>query len=287
MSQTMPTILDATERVDLHMHTTYSDGHWAPAALFDHLAAEHFRVVAVTDHDRTDSVAEMVALGAARGIRVIRGVEMTTNWQGDIAHLLCYGWQPDGALAEVARETLADQLANAQAVHAALVRQGLTFPRQAEVLADKGGAVNHPRDNIALLVAHGHAPDSRAAVEIVTAAGHRTASAPLARAVAAAHADGGVAIVAHPGRGESNAFASFAPERLAAIRAEGIPLDGIEVFYPTYTEAQRTMYAAFARDDGWLISSGSDSHGPRQRYPIPYPASGIAPLLARLGVVVR
>jgi 3',5'-nucleoside bisphosphate phosphatase len=279
--------LAPTDRVDLHMHTTYSDGHWAPDAIFDHLAAEHFRVVAVTDHDRTDTVAEMVALGVARGIHVIRGVEMTTNWHGDIAHLLCYGWQPGGKLAEVAHGTQASQLANAQAVHAELLRRGFTFPRQAEVLAEKGGEVNHPFDNVTLLLAHEHVADRRAAVALVTEAGHRTISAPLAQTVAAAQADGGVTIVAHPGRGETNIFANYAPERLAAMRAEGIALDGLEVNYPTYTDEQRAMYAAFARAEDWLVSSGSDSHGPRQRYPIPYPANGIAPLLARLGVTVR
>ncbi len=287
MSQPVTTALDATDHVDLHMHTTYSDGHWSPVTLFDHLAAASFRVVAVTDHDRTDTVAEMVALGAARGIRVVHGVEMTTNWNGDIAHLLCYGWRLDGELAAVAAGTRADQLANAQAVHTELLRSGLAFPRQAEVLAAKDGVVTHPLDNVALILAHDLAPDRRAAVALCVAAGHRTISAPLAQAIAAAHADGGVAILAHPGRAEGDAFGSYDTARLATMRAEGIALDGIEVFYPTYTDEQRATYAAFTREVGWLMSSGSDSHGPRQRDPIPYPAQEIAPLLARLGLTVR
>ena len=287
MSQPEPGMLDAADRVDLHMHTTYSDGHWSPSALFDHLAAEGFRLVAVTDHDRTETMAEMQALGAARGIWVVTGVEMTTNWEGNIAHLLCYGWRAGGQLAEVARGAYEGQLANTRAVYAELVRRGHTFPRQGEVLADKGGAVTHPLDNVALVMAHGYAPDRRAAIALCAECGHRTISTPLAQAIAAAHADGGIAILAHPGRGESDAFASYDAARLDAMRAQALVLDGIEVYYPTYTTEQRQMYEAYARDAGWLMSSGSDSHGPRQRYPIPYPAQGIAPLLQRLGCMVR
>jgi 3',5'-nucleoside bisphosphate phosphatase len=282
-----PATLSAADRVDMHMHTIHSDGHWEPAALFDHLAAEGFRLVSVTDHDRTDTPAEMMELGAARGITVIRGVEMTTNWHGEVAHLLCYGWQPNGQLAQIAHRTQTEQAANMREVYAALLRRGFTFPRQAEMLADKGGEVTHPFDNVTLLVAHGYAATPREGVALVKEAGHLTISAPLDETVAAAHADGGLAILAHPGRGEGGMFASFDTERLAAVRSEGIALDGFEVYYPTYTDEQRETYAAFAREHGWLMSSGSDSHGPRQRYPIPYPASGIAPLLARLGWTVR
>ncbi len=269
------------------MHTIHSDGHWLPADLFDHLAQEQFRLVAVTDHDRVDTVTEMQTLGAARGIIVIPGVEVTTDWEGQMAHLLCYGFDaPQGALASLTEQIRAGQLANARAVNAALQQQGYAFPQQATILADKGGEINHPLDNVVLLREHGYAADFREGVRMAVAAGHRTVAAPLAEAVAAAHADGGVALIAHPGRREEG-FTFYDPPLLDRVRATGLPLDGIEVYYPLYTQEQTDAYVAYVTEHGWLASSGSDSHGPRQRFPIPYAAQQISRLLERLGLQVQ
>jgi predicted metal-dependent phosphoesterase TrpH len=279
--------LSADDAVDLHMHTIWSDGHWTPPALFDHLATAHFRLVAVTDHDRVDTAAELQALGAAHSIAVIPGVEVTTAWRDGFTHLLCYGFDPArGALAALTQATRDGQLANARAVHAALRQQGYAFPRQREILADKGGAIMHSWDNVTLLREHGYAADFRAAVQMAEAAGHRTIAAPLADAVAAAHADGGIAIIAHPGRRDAGTT-WYDPPMLDELRQDGVPVDGIEGFYPVHSAEMMRAYAAYAAQHGWLLSSGSDSHGPRQRMPIAYPAGQIAPLLARLGVTVE
>ena len=280
----MPSIhLQADDAIDLHMHTTYSDGHWSPPGLFDQLASDGFKLVAVTDHDRLDRVAEMQALGAARGIAVLVGVEVTTNWHGHTAHLLCYAGELTGdALAGLTRATDHAQLENTRAVYDELLRQGYTFPQQAEVLHEQGGEVVRPIDNIRLLQAHGHAADAGSAFAMIGAAGYHSISVPLAEAITAAHASGAITILAHPGRSDIHLYELA---DLAEVVAE-VPLDGIEVFYPTYTEAQRTQYEAFAREHAALMSAGSDSHGPRQRFPIRYPAQVCAPLLARCGVTV-
>jgi predicted metal-dependent phosphoesterase TrpH len=277
--------ITAQAAVDLHMHTTYSDGHWTPTALCDHLAANGFALAAVTDHDRVDMVEELQALGAARGVTIVPGVEVTTQWRDGITHLLCLGFAPaGGALAAVTAGVRDGQLANARAVNAELRRRGYAFPRVAEVLADKGGEINHPLDNIVLLRAHGYAPDLQTGLRLVTEAGHRTVAAPLHEAVAATHADGGLAIIAHPGRHESETW--YDPPVLDDLRADGIPVDGIEAYYPRHTPDQVRAYIDYCARHGWLASSGSDSHGPRQRYPIAYPAGQIAPLLARLGITI-
>lgn len=272
--------LGADDAVDLHLHTTWSDGHWTPSALFAHLAATRFRLVAVTDHDRVDTAAELQALGEAHGIAVIPGVEVTTAWREGFTHLLCYGFDSArGALAALTRATRDGQLANARAVHATLQQQGYAFPRQGEILADKGGDIMHPGDNVTLLREHGYAADLRAAVHIVEAAGHRTIAAPLAEAVAAAHADGGIAIIAHPGRRDAGTT-WYDPPMLDALRRDAIPVDGVEGFYPLHNAEMVREYAEYAKQHGWVVSSGSDSHGPRQRMPIAYPVWQIAPLLA-------
>jgi predicted metal-dependent phosphoesterase TrpH len=271
--------------IDLQMHTTYSDGQWTPEHLFDHLAAAGFRVVAVTDHDRVDGIPVMVAAGTARGIHVIPAVEVTTAWDGRPVDVLCFAEAfAENALAELVRSTERDQLENTRDVHRELARRGYAFPRQAEVLRAQGGEPMRPIDNATLLHAHGHTPTLTAALDVIRAAGFRSIAADLGAAVAAAHASGAVALIAHPGRREAG-FTLFDLPLLDALRAQ-VPLDGIEVRYPLHTPQQVDAYDRYARAHGWLQSAGSDSHGPHQRLPIPYPARVARELLARCGVEV-
>jgi predicted metal-dependent phosphoesterase TrpH len=270
--------ITADDRVDLQIHTVYSDGQWQPAALFDYLAQERFRVVAITDHDTLEHVGELQALGAAHGVHLLPGVEMTTNWRGFSAHLLCYAESFQGdVLARMAHSTMARQLANTQAVYDTLRRTGYRFP-------DASAPPVRPNDNAQLLLAYGYASTLDEAMRIITDAGYRSIAVPLGEAVCAAHASGALAVLAHPGRGGGEIH-RYDPPQLAELLNE-VPLDGIETRYPTYSEEQVTAYTAFAREHGVLTSAGSDSHGPQQRLPIPYPAATCAELLARCGVIV-
>ncbi|MEO6890126.1 MAG: PHP domain-containing protein, partial [Ktedonobacteraceae bacterium] len=74
--------------IDLHMHTNYSDGRWPPEQLIDYLVKEGFDLVAVTDHDHVDTVAGIQQLAAQQGLPVLAGVEMSTQWQGKMGHVL-------------------------------------------------------------------------------------------------------------------------------------------------------------------------------------------------------
>ncbi len=271
--------ISADDSIDLQIHTIYSDGHWQPLALFDHLARERFRVASITDHDSMEHLPELCELGAERGIHVIPGVEMTTTWHGKSAHLLCYAAEFTGdALAALSRDTAAAQLANTRTVYDTLVRSGYDFrmPHDASV---------RPIDNARLLHAHGYAASMDEALKTIADVGYRSITAPLADAVAAAHASGAVAILAHPGRGGGEIHRYDLP--LLAELLTDVALDGIEVRYPTYSAEQIEAYTAFARERSLLASAGSDSHGPKQRLPIAYPAALCANLLSRCGVHVR
>jgi 3',5'-nucleoside bisphosphate phosphatase len=278
--------LRADDPVDLQIHSIYSDGQWRPDELFTHLAARGFRAVAITDHDTLEHVEGLRALGARHGVHVVPGTELTTEWRGHPAHLLCYAGQLAGdALAAVAGDTARRQQENTLAVHDELVRRGFTFPRRETVLGDQGGAPLRPADNARLLLAHGQAGDMGAALAMIRDAGYRQALAPLDRAIAAAHASGAVAILAHPGRGGGEIF-RFDPPLIEEMLAD-VPLDGIEVYYPIHSDEQTAAYAALARRRDLLVGAGSDSHGPQQRLPVAYPARSVAALLARCGVQIR
>lgn len=275
-------------QIDLHMHTTYSDGHWAPADLFETLGREGLSLVSVVDHDQLDHLPEVLRLGAERGIAVIPGTEVMTDWHGLAAHMLCYapiatGFSGD-ALQGILDDITARMLANTRQVYDTLVAQGYRFPRQAEVLARTGGETRRAVDVMDLLIAHGYAQSQRDALPMVVEAGYRQARAPIGEAIAAAHADGAVCVLAHPGRGEGEIH-RYEPDEIEALLREA-PLDGVEAYYPTHTPEQVEAYLALARRNRLLVSAGSDSHGPQHRMPIRYPVALAASLLRRLGVAV-
>ena len=274
--------------VDLHLHTRYSDGAWRPADLFATLTQGGFRAVSVVDHDQIEHLPEVSALGAERSIVVIPGTEVTTEWRGLAAHLLCYaplatGFTSD-ALRALVDDTRARMLANTQMVYDTMLARGYHFPRQQEALA-RDGQLNRAMDVGTLLLAHGYADGPGEAMRMVNEAGYQQALAPIAQAVAAAHASGALCVLAHPGRGEGEIH-RYEPAEIEALLAE-VPLDGVEVYYPTHSTAQVAAYEALAARHGLLISAGSDSHAPNTRQPVPYPARRIAPLLQRLGVTTQ
>ncbi|MGH2486389.1 MAG: PHP domain-containing protein [Ktedonobacterales bacterium] len=276
--------LTGADAVDLQVHTIYSDGQWEPSALFAHLQAADFRLVAITDHDTCEHVEELRRLGATYGVSVLPATEVTTEWRGFSAHLLCYAPRGFGAsLPTLTRRTVAAQRENTRAVHAELLRRGYEFPNQAKMLGGRGEPTR-PIDNASLLFAHGYVADLQSGLAMIQEAGYVQSAAPLADAVAAAQADGALAVIAHPGRGGGEIH-RYEPEELDAMLDE-IPLDGVEAYYPTHTDAQEAALLALAQRRGLLVSAGSDSHGPRQRLPIPYPATLVAALLERCGVTL-
>src|SRR5258708_13933192 len=99
-------------------------------------------------------------LAAEKNLPVLAGVEMSTVWHDKMAHMLCYGFDPQqNYLSAVTENTVQKQLENTHEVHDELLRRGYTFPREEEVLADNGGKLNRPTDNCRLLHRRGNASD--------------------------------------------------------------------------------------------------------------------------------
>lgn len=272
--------------IDLHMHTTYSDGNWSAEELIEHVAGAGFALIAVTDHDRVDMVASIQALGAQHNLPVLAGVEMSTDWHGKMCDLLCYGFDPlQNEIGPLAEKVVRLQLENTYEIHQNLLKQGYKFPHQAEILAKVGGKLRRPGDDIALLRAHGYAPDYATGKRMITEAGYRSIKTELAEAVEATHQSGGVCLIAHPGRREPG-FTFYTPELIDEVRAE-IPLDGIEVYHPTHAPEMVEAYLAYTRQHKLLQSTGSDSHGNPSRFPIQYRAEISRDLLERVGIAVQ
>jgi predicted metal-dependent phosphoesterase TrpH len=99
--------LAADSVIDLHLHTTFSDGRWTLEPLLDYLLIEQFSLVAITDHDRADIVTAVQQLALDKSLPVLVAVEMTTTWKGEMTDLLCFGFDPShNALKDLAQDLL-------------------------------------------------------------------------------------------------------------------------------------------------------------------------------------
>jgi len=272
--------------IDLHMHTTYSDGRWPAQQLIDYLVTESFDLVSVTDHDRVDTVAFIQELAAKQNLPVLAGVEMSTEWHGKMGHILCYGFDPEqNFLREITRMVVDLQLENTYQVYDELLHKGYNFPRQDEVLADNGGKLRRPADNGRLLREHGYAPDWQTALRMIHEAGFRSIMADMAETVDAAHRSGALCLIAHPGRKERG-FTFYDLALLDEVRAE-VPLDGVEVYHPYNGPEMVEAYLEYVRKHKLLLSTGSDSHCIPGRMPIKHRAEISLELLERVGIQVE
>ncbi len=282
---TAPLSIQPDAAVDLHMHTTYSDGRWPAQQLIDYLVAENFDLVAVTDHDRVDKVAEIQALGSAKGLPILAGVELSTEWQGKLAHMLCYGFDPaNNQLGALTEKVVRLQRENTYEVNEVLRRRGYEFPRQEELLAKNGSTLQRPADNIMLLREHGYAASWQDGLSLISEAGFRSILADMAEAVEAVHSSGAVCLIAHPGRQERG-FTFYDPALLDQLRAE-VPIDGIEVYHPYHNPDVVEAYLEYVREHNLLMSTGSDSHCTSSRMPMKYRAETSRRLFERLGITV-
>lgn len=267
-----------------HPHTGFRPRCEPPIA-----TQEGFGLVAVTDHDRVDTVASIQELGREKQVPTLPAVEISTQWHGKMGDVLCFGFDPhDHALRAIADQVRQRAAMNAQQVYEELLRRGYRFPRRQEVLTTTEGELRVAGDCATLLLKHGYVHDQAAALEIIRDAGYREMKADMAETVEAVHRSGGVALIAHPGRGmlEPEEFTFYTPDLLDQVRAE-LPLDGIEVYYPTHPAELVETYLAYARQHHLLISAGSDSHGPPGRMPIKYRAELCRHLLERVGFEVE
>ncbi len=288
-------VLDANSAIDFQLHTTFSDGVWAPEGLIDHAKAAGFGLIAITDHDRTDTVAELQTLAAAKQMPVLVAAELSTRWRGESVDVLCFGYNPEApALRQASTRVWDMQHANTTQAFAKMRAKGYTLIKdlleddeveQAKMLATILAlpSARQPQELTKLLPKLNAEFDEPALWKVMEEVGVRFEGNDIADVVAAVHEDGGVCLIAHPGRGVY--YPVFDPPLLDELRAE-VPIDGFEAYYPLHKPEQTAMYLDYAEKHDLLISAGSDSHG-NNRDPIPYPAQHVRKLLERVGVTVK
>ena len=249
-------------RIDLHTHSNRSDGTDTPTELIENAAAAGLDVVAITDHDSTAGWDEAQVAADRVGIRLVRGIEISTMLDGVSVHLLGYGFDPadEPLLAELGRilDGRDDRLPTLLAQLAAH-DMPLTVD---DVVAQSGAAAASGRPHVAdAMVAAGYVADRDEAFRdwlyddgpaYVARYG-----APLLEAVDLVAAAGGVTVVAHPWARKGRRV--LTPEVFGDLAARG--LSGIEVDHVNHTPEVRDELRALATDLDLVVTGSSDYHG--------------------------
>lgn len=242
--------------IDLHTHSTVSDGSDAPEAIPRLAAAAGCTAVALTDHDRLDGIDAARRSASEHGVEFVPGCELSCEVTAGTMHLLVYFVEPGAG-------PLQDELVRLQDVRdrrneLMCARLGIPY---ADLLAEAGGMGAGRPHAAALLVRDGRATSIQDAFDRWLAKGRpgyvEKERLTPAQALALAARSGGVTVLAHP------FTLGLAAEALAPKLRElaGLGLRGVECFYGRYSPAERAALGALAAGEGLVATGGSDHHG--------------------------
>lgn len=247
--------------IDLHLHTTASDGVCDPAVLVDLAWRAGIRSMSVTDHDTVAALTEAEGAAAASGIAFVNGIEITAVHDARDVHVLGYFFDRDDAeLARFLEQQRADRIRRVAEMCDKLADLGKPVDR-GWLLAErpKGRSLGRPLVARALVKA-GHVVDTRQAFEQLIGEG-RPAFVPRrgpspADVVGIINGAGGIASLAHPGLLKRD-------DLIPGLIDAG--LTAVEAFHSEHDAAATEHYLAFADRHGIVVSGGSDYHGEKER----------------------
>jgi 3',5'-nucleoside bisphosphate phosphatase len=252
---------------DLHCHSTYSDGVLPPGDVVRRAAACGVDVLALTDHDELQGIAEARATAAEEEIELVPGSELSVTWERHTLHVVAVRIDPENeALMQGLAAIRAGRDARAQKIADSLREAGIPDALEGArkyVTSDRLISRTH---FARFLAETGHVRDVHDAFKRYLVAGkpgyvpHSWAA--LAEAIDWIRGAGGQAILAHPGR---YAISSRDMRRLLGeFRDAGG--EAIEVVSSSHTPAQFIEYATYARAFGLKGSCGSDFHAPGESW---------------------
>ena len=250
--------------VDLHLHSTFSDGVLTPAELVAEAAKINLRAIALADHDNVDGIPEAIKAGAEHHVEVISGVELSVVW-GDYhdLHLLGYNFDfEDPALKRSLDEFRDFRDGRSQRILVNINQKLVTEDRApldfAEVRKRAGGTIGRPHIGQALLDA-GYAKTMDEAFDrYLVPCNEPKRFFPMDEAICLIHSAGGCTVLAHP------PFIRVDDDILKELLHEFIAmgLDGIEAYNSGSTNDMVDRYITMGRQLGLIITGGSDFHQP-------------------------
>jgi hypothetical protein len=241
--------------LDLHLHTTCSDGAHAPEAVVGLARRAGLHAIAVTDHDTTAGVGPAREAGTREGLTVIAGIELSCTRDGTEFHLLGYGIDPaDAGLRTLTARRAGMRRERMEAIVERLRTLGVAITAQDVRVPEANVSVGRPHVAEALVRLGVVRTIQEAFARFLRDGG--PAAVPgrgpdVADAIAAVAAAGGVSVWAHPSLEDAVHF--------PRLRAGG--LDGVEALRPSLTPVHSSALEVAAREAGLLVTGGSDWHG--------------------------
>ncbi len=243
--------------VDLHVHTTASDGSMSPGQVVELAANLHLKAIAISDHDTIKGISEALIYGVQLGVEVIPAIELSSKYNSRDVHILGYfiDYRSKKLIdyLRILREARVDR---AQKIVNCLQKNGLdiTFDEVMRIAGD--ASIGRPHIARALL-AKNYVADIGEAFSKYLKSGApcflEKFVYPTEKAIFVVHEAGGLAVFAHPGLAKLD-------EQIPEFIKMG--LDGIEAYHGEHTPEQTEHYLKVAREYGLLITGGSDDHGP-------------------------
>jgi len=250
-------------KIDLHVHTTASDGTLSPSEAVREAAASGVGVLGIADHDTTEGIGEAESAAKEAGVTLIPGVELSVGSGSREVHVLGYFIDVEAPDLQARLEWVrtARDVRNVRILERLKALGAKVDPERVREIAGSG-SVGRPHIAAALVEA-GHVGSQHEAFGRYLARG-KPAYVPRERlepaeACALIRGAGGLPVLAHPAKiGSLTA--------IAAIVAEG--MEGIEVFHCDHDAQEAASLLAFARERSLLVTGGTDSHGPNSDRPI-------------------
>ncbi len=246
----------AKKFVDMHVHTSASDGELSPEEVVKTAREIGLAAIAIADHDTVDGIEEALGAGKKYGVEVIPSVELSSEFGPAEVHVLGYfiDWRDKKFKAELHKFQEARKV-RAKKMVEKLQRLGVAIPYDEVVAAAGEGVIGRP--HVAqVMVKHGYVKSRDEAFERYIGDG-RPAHVPKYRlspkeAIQMIHRIGGIAVIAHP-------VFSHINNLLYDLVKFG--LDGIEVYHSEHDSAAVEHYRGLANDMHLLMAGGTDSHG--------------------------
>lgn len=247
-------------QVDLHTHSTASDGTYTPFELVRHAKNKGLKAIALTDHDTTGGLAEAMKSGTDLSMEVIPGCELSVEYDG-LMHILGLWVNPDAPVLSASLKELRDKRNNRNEIMIKMLQdQGIDIsfeevkklagdasigrPHISRILMNKGviSSIQEAFDKYIGPTGTAYVPKEKFSPE---------------KAIAMLKDENATVILAHPFslKLDSNTL------KKELVRFKDLGLDGVEVYYPEHTKEQTRAYEDMCNELGLLLSGGSDFHG--------------------------
>ena len=249
-------------RIDLHCHSTYSDGSLTPIELLELAKQEGFNAIAITDHDTFAGYFEAAKASVSYAIDVLPGIEISTELAKESVHVLGFAFDPyNEKLLQFCLEQRLRRIERNRAILQKLTAAGMPLTED-EIVTSTDPLHTYGRVHIACAMwKKGYVKDIAQAFKryigdtksCYVSAKHCS----VEEAIAIIHQAKGKAVLAHP----------HLIERKSTLRAlMQLPFDGIEAIYSRFSEQENRRWILCANEKGWFVTGGSDFHGLAKPY---------------------